>query len=47
MSKRINIKFNVLGEGSMECVGLGAFRCVGKKGVRYPKDLTVNLAFRT
>lgn len=45
MSKRINIKFNSLGEGSIDCVGLGTFLCVGKKGIRYPKDLTINPAF--
>lgn len=44
MSKRININFNHLGEGQMECVGLGTFRCLGKKGVHYPKDLMVNPA---
>lgn len=42
MAKRINILFDSNGEGRMECVGLGAFRCLGKKGVRYPNDLTIN-----
>ncbi len=42
MGKRINIKFNNLCEGGMECVGLGTFRCLGKKGIRYPKDLSIN-----
>jgi hypothetical protein len=43
--KRINIKFNHLCEGQMECVGLGTFRCLGKKGVKYPRDLSINPAF--
>lgn len=43
MSKRINIKFNHLCEGGMECVGLGNFRCLGKK-IKYPRDLTINPA---
>lgn len=43
--KRINIRFNHLCEGRMECVGLGTFRCLGKKGIRYPRDLSINPAF--
>jgi len=44
MNKRINIALNNLGEGGLECVGLGTFRCLGKKGLRYPNDLTINPA---
>ena len=40
--KRINIRFNNLCEGGMECVGLGRFRCLGKKGVRYPIGIKDN-----
>ena len=40
--KRINITFNEKGEGKMHCIGLSVFRCIGRKGLKYPKDLTLN-----
>lgn len=42
MAKRINIVFDKLGQGSLECVGFNTFRCLGKKGLRYPRDLTID-----
>lgn len=42
MAKRININFNGLCEAEMECIGLGKFRCLGKKGLEYPKDLMID-----
>lgn len=44
MIKRIHIKFNGFGEGQLECKGYNTFRCLGKKGLRYPRDLTINPA---
>ena len=41
MTKRIHIKFNKLGEGQMECRGYKIFKCLGKRGLEYPKDLMV------
>ncbi len=42
MIKRIHIKFNGLGEGQLECRGYSSFRCLGKRGLKYPPDLTIN-----
>ncbi len=42
MAKRIDIKFNNLCEGSLECKEFGTFKCLGKKGLKYPRDLTIN-----
>lgn len=42
MAKRIHIKFNKLAEGQMECRGYKTFRCLGKKGLKYPTDMTVD-----
>lgn len=40
--KNIEIIFNPLGEGQLSCEGYKTFRCLGKKGLKYPKDLTIN-----
>jgi hypothetical protein len=42
MTKHININFNNFCEGGMECIGPGTFRCLGKRGINYPKDNTVD-----
>ena len=42
MPKKIHIVFNKLGEGKMDCQGFKAFRCLGKKGLKYPTDLMVD-----
>ena len=39
--KRIHINFNAQGEGQMECRDFRTFRCLGKKGLKYPVDLTI------
>jgi hypothetical protein len=40
--KVMKITFDTQGEGTLECVGFNAFRCLGKKGLRYPKDSTID-----
>jgi hypothetical protein len=40
-TKRIEIKFNENGEGTLIAHGLGEFPCLGKPGLSYPKDVTV------
>jgi hypothetical protein len=42
MTKRIDIVFSDLGEGHLECRGYGSFRCLGRKGYKYPTDLVVD-----
>ncbi|MCP4748771.1 MAG: L,D-transpeptidase [Desulfobacteraceae bacterium] len=44
LTNRIHIEFNTLGEGQLECKGYGSFRCLGKRGLKYPRDLTINPA---
>lgn len=41
MSQRIEITFGANGEGTMNCHGLGNFRCLGQPGRGYPRDLMV------
>lgn len=43
-TKRMNIHFNDLGEGTLECVGYQTFRCLGQKGLKYPPETTINPA---
>jgi len=40
--KRMHIEFNNLGEGKLECRKFSVFRCLGKKGLNYPRDLMIN-----
>lgn len=40
-TKRIKIKFEANGDGTLECVGGSTFKCLGKKDLNYPVDLTV------
>lgn len=42
--KRIHIKFNNLGEGKMDCQGYREFNCLGRKGLKYPTDMTIDPA---
>jgi lipoprotein-anchoring transpeptidase ErfK/SrfK len=44
--KRMKIDLTATGEGTLECVGFKSFRCVGKKGMSYPKHIYVNPASR-
>jgi len=45
MTKRIDITFfNKLAEGSLSCVGLGSFRCLGMQGLKYPAEMTIDPA---
>jgi L,D-transpeptidase catalytic domain len=44
MVKRIHITFNKLGEGQMDCKEFKTFRCLGKKGLKYPTDLMIDPA---
>jgi hypothetical protein len=41
-TKQVQLRFNELGEGVLDCKGFKRFRCPGKKGLRYPTDLTIN-----
>jgi hypothetical protein len=41
-TKRIEISFKDDGEGTLKCVDLGEFSCLGQPGRGYPKDLTVS-----
>ena len=41
--KKISIVFtNNLGEGTLECKGLGTFECLGMAGLNYPQDLMID-----
>jgi hypothetical protein len=40
--KVMTITFNALGEGSLVCQGYDTFRCLGKKGLGYPKEVTLD-----
>lgn len=42
MAKRIHITFNKLGEGELDCRSFRKFKCLGKKGLMYPSDLTID-----
>jgi hypothetical protein len=43
MTKRMNIRFhNLYAEGTLECVGLGTYPCLGKPAMRYVKDVTID-----
>jgi len=39
--KRIIISLNANGEGTLECVGLGTYQCLGNPSMDYPDDVTV------
>jgi lipoprotein-anchoring transpeptidase ErfK/SrfK len=41
-TKQVQLRFNDLGEGVLDCKGFKRFRCLGKKGLRYPTDITIN-----
>lgn len=40
-TKRISVKFRANAEGTLNCFGGGTYPCLGKVGMRYPRDLTV------
>jgi lipoprotein-anchoring transpeptidase ErfK/SrfK len=42
MAKLMTVTFNQLGEGTIECKGYNKFRCLGRKGQKYKKDITVD-----
>ena len=44
--KRMKIDFRENGEGTLECVGAKSFRCLGKPGLQYPEDSTIDPAKR-
>lgn len=46
MAKRMKIELTTTGEGTLECVGFNAFRCVGKAGMNYPRTVYLNPALR-
>lgn len=39
-TKRIKIKLSANGEGTLECVGLETFACLGNPTMEYPADVT-------
>jgi hypothetical protein len=41
MTKRIKIALDSQGKGSLECVGLGTFSCLGRADAPYKTDVTV------
>ena len=41
MTKRIIIALGANGEGTLECVGLGTYQCLGNPSMDYPSDVTV------
>lgn len=46
MAKRMRIELTNTGEGTLECAGFDTFRCVGKKGMNYPRTIYINPALR-
>lgn len=42
-TQRIDIQFDQGGDGRLSC-GAGTFLCQGRRGVRYPRDLTITTA---
>ena len=42
----MRIELTMNGEGTLECVSFDKFRCVGKKGMSYPKTIYINPTMR-
>lgn len=40
--KQMRINFKNNGEGTLRCLGLGTFQCLGRPGFPYKKDITIN-----